>query len=140
MSSKSADKMLDIIRGVIRSELEGKDAVEMCEVRRVREDGTCEVRLLSDPDARTVMARNATALTLAEGDRAYIYKVGGKLSNAFVFAKPLPYAPKVVCAPGASLDSGIKEILARLGYTIIGTSEGLMDLSDGVCALGATAD
>lgn len=138
MGSKSADKMLEIIRGVIRSELEREDAVEMCEVRRVDDDGGCEVSLLSDPDLRTVRARNATALTLAEGDRAYLYKVGGKLSNSFIFAKPLPYAASSAPASGFRLDAAAVEILARLGYTILGTTEGLMDLSDGTDALGAT--
>lgn len=136
MNVKAADAMIDIIRGVIRSELDKRDGVEACEVRRLRSDGSCEVAPLSDPGSGTVSVANATALSLGEGDCVYLYKVGGRLSNSFVFAKPIPYSRKTASVSG--LEASVGKLLASLGYTVYGTSIGLIGLSDGSSALGAT--
>lgn len=87
------DMFIDLIRSIVREELEGKDSTEICVIQGY--DSLWDKYSVSIlPDRSTVIPNiiNASKYKFDIGDMAVIYKMGNKLSNAFLIAKvnPIP--------------------------------------------------
>ena len=87
------DMLIDLIRSIVREELEKMDNTEVCVIQGYNAEwDKYDVSIL--PDRTTVIPNiiNASKYSFNIGDMAIIYKMGNKLSNAFLIAKvnPIP--------------------------------------------------
>lgn len=86
-NEKSAKSMLDLIRELIKQQLDAKDQVALCQVASLGSDGMCNVYVVPD-DANVIHGiPNKFGFELSPGDYVYVYKVGNSFSQSFVLAK-----------------------------------------------------
>lgn len=82
-----AKGLVDIIRDVIRQELDRRDSTAIAVVESVNSDGTLNLFVL--PDTQTIISNivNQCRFNFKAGDTALLYLIGNRLSNSFVIAK-----------------------------------------------------
>lgn len=86
-----SESLVELIRELVREELQKKDATEYCTILSTQPwAGTMTVSLLSDPDTTLPNIINASKYTFESGDVGVLYKIGNELNNCFVIAKVTP--------------------------------------------------
>jgi len=82
-----AKDFVEVVRDVMRQELNNRDSTAICIVESVNGDGTLNLYVL--PDRQTVVRNiiNQCRYNFNAGDTALLYLIGNRLSNSFVIAK-----------------------------------------------------
>lgn len=84
---RDATDFVEVVRTIIRQELEDRNNTAICIVESVNQDGTLNLYVL--PDRQNVIKNivNQCRFNFAPGDTALLFKVDNRLSNSFVIAK-----------------------------------------------------
>lgn len=106
-SKDNAKIFVEEIRRIIDQHTQRLSKEKICEIDSVNEDGTLNVYIENDMSNIIHDVVNESRYNFQKGDRGYIYLIGGKLSNAFVFAK---CSPKKSDEPSSSNDLAIENI------------------------------
>lgn len=87
--TEQANSFLNIIRSIIKEEQDKRDRVEICQIDSVNEDGTVNIKMLSDFETVRIIPNisNQSIYSFRSGDLAIIYMIQNQLSNAFIIAK-----------------------------------------------------
>lgn len=87
--TEQANSFLNIIRSIIKEEQNKRDRVEICQIDSVNEDGTVNIKMLSDFESVRIIPNisNQSIYDFKSGDLAIIYMIQNQLSNAFIIAK-----------------------------------------------------
>lgn len=89
---EQANSFLNIIRSIIKEEQNKLDRVEICQIDSVNEDGTVNIKMLSDFETVRIIPNisNQSIYSFKRGDLAIVYMIQNQLSNAFIIAKCSP--------------------------------------------------
>lgn len=79
-----ADNMVDIIRGIVREEINKTDSTILCQVKNIRSDNSADMIPVSDRSLILKNIPNMTKFDLSVGDYVYLYKINNQLDNSFV--------------------------------------------------------
>lgn len=79
-----ADNMVDIIRGIVREEINKTDSTILCQVKNIRSDNSADMIPVSDRSLILKNIPNMTKFSLSVGDYVYLYKINNQLDNSFV--------------------------------------------------------
>lgn len=79
-----ADSMVDIIRGIVREEINKTDSTLLCRVKNIYSENAVDVIPVSDKTLILHNIPNMTKYDLNIGDYVYIYRVNNQLDNSFV--------------------------------------------------------
>lgn len=85
---QTAVELVDLIRSIVRSELNTKDSTVLGQIVQMNVDGSYDLYI--EPDMNTVvhgMGVIAGMPQLNPGDYVYVYKIENKLQNAFIIRK-----------------------------------------------------
>lgn len=86
-NEKTAKSMLDLIRELIKQQLDSKDQVALCQIASPGSDGRYNIYVVPD-DANVIHGiPNKFGFDLNTGDYVYVYKVGNQFAQSFIFAK-----------------------------------------------------
>lgn len=87
-----ANDFLNIIRSLIKEEQQKQDRTEICQIDSINEDGSLNIKMLSDFDQIRVIPniQNQSVYEFKSGDFAIIYLIQNQLSNSFIIAKCRP--------------------------------------------------
>ena len=87
-----ANDFLNIIRSLIKEEQQKQDRTEICQIDSINEDGSLNIKMLSDFDQIRVIPniQNQSVYEFNSGDFAIIYLIQNQLSNSFIIAKCQP--------------------------------------------------
>lgn len=86
-NEKSAKSMLDLIKELIKQQLDSKDQVALCQIASPGSDGNYNIYVVPD-DANVIHGiPNKFGFDLETGDYVYVYKVGNQFAQSFIFAK-----------------------------------------------------
>lgn len=86
-NEKTARSMLDLIKELIKQQLDNKDQVALCQIASPGSDGRYNIYVVPD-DANVIHnIPNKFGFDLNTGDYVYVYKVGNQFSQSFIFAK-----------------------------------------------------
>lgn len=90
--SEQANSFLNIIRSLIKEEQQKQDRTEICQIDSINEDGSLNIKMLSDFDQIRVTPniQNQSVYEFKSGDFAIIYLIQNQLSNSFIIAKCQP--------------------------------------------------
>lgn len=90
--TEQANDFLNIIRSLIKEEQQKQDRTEICQIDSVNEDGSLNIKMLSDFDQIRVIPniQNQSVYEFKSGDFAIIYLIQNQLSNSFIIAKCQP--------------------------------------------------
>lgn len=88
-NAEQANGFLNIIRSLIKEEQNKQDRVEICQIDSVNEDGTVNIKMLSDFESVRIIPNisNQSIYDFKSGDFAVVYMIQNQLSNAFIIAK-----------------------------------------------------
>lgn len=79
-----ADNMVDIIRDIVREEVNKTDSTLLCRVKNIYSENAVDVIPVSDKTLILHNIPNMTKYDLSIGDYVYIYKIGNQLDNSFI--------------------------------------------------------
>lgn len=79
-----ADSMVDIIRGIVREEINKTDSTLLCRVKNIYSENAVDVIPVSDKTLILHNIPNMTKYDLNIGDYVYIYRINNQLDNSFV--------------------------------------------------------
>lgn len=86
-NEKTAKSMLDLIKELIKQQLDSKDQVALCQIASPGSDGRYNIYVVPD-DANVIHGiPNKFGFDLSTGDYVYVYKVGNQFAQSFIFAK-----------------------------------------------------
>lgn len=86
-NEKTAKSMLDLIKELIKQQLDSKDQVALCQIASPGSDGRYNIYVVPD-DANVIHnIPNKFGFGLNTGDYVYVYKVGNQFAQSFIFAK-----------------------------------------------------
>ena len=86
-NEKTARSMLDLIKELIKQQLDNKDQVALCQIASPGSDGRYNIYVVPD-DANVIHGiPNKFGFDLNTGDYVYVYKVGNQFAQSFIFAK-----------------------------------------------------
>ena len=86
-NEKTAKSMLDLIKELIKQQLDNKDQVALCQIASPGSDGRYNIYVFPD-DANVIHGiPNKFGFDLNTGDYVYVYKVGNQFAQSFIFAK-----------------------------------------------------
>lgn len=86
-NEKTAKSMLDLIKELIKQQLDNKDQVALCQIASLGSDGRYNIYVVPD-DANVIHnIPNKFGFDLNTGDYVYVYKVGNQFAQSFIFAK-----------------------------------------------------
>ena len=86
-NEKTAKSMLDLIKELIKQQLDSKDQVALCQIASPGSDGRYNIYVVPD-DANVIHGiPNKFGFDLNTGDYVYVYKVGNQFAQSFIFAK-----------------------------------------------------
>ena len=86
-NEKTAKSMLDLIKELIKQQLDNKDQVALCQIASPGSDGRYNIYVVPD-DANVIHnIPNKFGFDLNTGDYVYVYKVGNQFAQSFIFAK-----------------------------------------------------
>ena len=90
--AECANDFLNIIRSLIKEEQQKQDRTEICQIDSINEDGSLNIKMLSDFDQIRVIPniQNQSVYEFKSGDFAIIYLIQNQLSNSFIIAKCQP--------------------------------------------------
>lgn len=84
---RESEFFVDLIRNLIRDELDKRDSTALATVDRVGDGTKVDIRLISSPDVLIPNIVNASKYELNVGDIVVVYKINNKMNNAFIIAK-----------------------------------------------------
>lgn len=79
-----ADSMVDIIRGIVREEINKTDSTLLCQVKNIYSENAVDVVPMSDRKLLLHNVPNMTKFDLNIGDYVYVYKINNQLDNSFI--------------------------------------------------------
>lgn len=86
-NEKSAKSLVDLIKRLIKQQLDEKDQVALCQIASPGSDGKYNIYVVPD-DANVIHGiPNKFGFELNTGDYVYVYKVGNHFAQSFIFAK-----------------------------------------------------
>lgn len=86
-NEKSAKSLVDLIKQLIKQQLDEKDQVALCQIASPGSDGKYNIYVVPD-DANVIHGiPNKFGFELNTGDYVYVYKVGNHFAQSFIFAK-----------------------------------------------------
>lgn len=86
-NEKSAKSLVDLIKQLIKQQLDEKDQVALCQIASPGSDGKYNIYVVPD-DANVIHGiPNKFGFELNTGDYVYVYKVGNQFAQSFIFAK-----------------------------------------------------
>ena len=86
-NEKTAKSMLDLIKELIKQQLDNKDQVALFQIASPGSDGRSNIEVVPD-DANVIHGiPNKFGFDLNTGDYVYVYKVGNQFAQSFIFAK-----------------------------------------------------
>ena len=86
-NEKTAKSMLELIKELIKQQLDNKDQVALCQIASPGSDGRYNIYVVPD-DANVIHGiPNKFGFDLNTGDYVYVYKVGNQFAQSFIFAK-----------------------------------------------------
>lgn len=86
-NEKSAKSLVDLIKQMIKQQLDEKDQVALCQIASPGSDGKYNIYVVPD-DANVIHGiPNKFGFELNTGDYVYVYKVGNHFAQSFIFAK-----------------------------------------------------
>lgn len=86
----SSQEFVDLVRQLTREEMSRRGGVALCQIARKRDDLHYDVYECSDRSNAVSNVANMTRFSFSEGDFVYVYKIGGRLSNAYICCKAQP--------------------------------------------------
>lgn len=130
-------ELVDIVREIVKDEINQKDASTLCTVKSVNEDQTLNISLPSDDSTIISNIYNCSSYTFKSGDVAVLYKIGNKLNNAFVIAKPTTEIPARSAGNNFFLNGGANGsagsgTIVTTGVTSINGMKGDISLGGGL--------
>ncbi len=121
--TEQANSFLNIIRSIIKEEQNKRDRTEICQIDSVNEDGTVNIKMLSDFETVRIIPNisNQSIYSFKRGDLAIIYMIQNQLSNAFIIAKcaPTNESLRISSSDGDTIGGGtvIQNITYQSGIT-----------------------
>ena len=121
--TEQANSFLNIIRSIIKEEQDKCDRTEICQIDSVNEDGTVNIKMLSDFETVRIIPNisNQSIYSFKSGDLAIIYMIQNQLSNAFIIAKcaPTNESLRISSSDGDTIGGGtvIQNITYQSGIT-----------------------
>ena len=121
--AEQANSFLNIIRSIIKEEQDKCDRTEICQIDSVNEDGTVNIKMLSDFETVRIIPNisNQSIYSFKSGDLAIIYMIQNQLSNAFIIAKcgPTNESLRISSSDGDTIGGGtvIQNITYQSGIT-----------------------
>lgn len=115
---EQANSFLNIIRSIIKEEQNKRDKVEICQIDSVNEDGTVNIKMLSDFEAVRIIPNisNQSIYSFKGGDLAIIYMIQNQLSNAFIIAKCGPTNESLRISSSDSDITGEGTVIQNITY------------------------
>lgn len=86
----SANNFINLLRDMIREELNKRDSTSVCVIDSVNPDGTLNIYILPDRSTLFKNILNASKYTFAAGEVGVLYKIRNQINNSFVIAKYKP--------------------------------------------------
>ncbi len=86
----ASQEFIDLIRELTREEMAKRGGVVLCQIARKKDDLHYDIYECSDKEHAVSDVANMTKFSFSEGDFVYVYKVGGRLSNAYICCKAQP--------------------------------------------------
>lgn len=116
--TEQANSFLNIIRSIIKEEQNKRDRVEICQINSVNEDGTVNIKMLSDFESIRIIPNisNQSIYSFKSGDLAIIYMIQNQLSNAFIIAKCGPTNESLRIYPSDSDTTGGGTVIQNITY------------------------
>ena len=87
---KAANELVDIIREVIKQELNKIDTTVLCQIEAIKGNDRYDVSIVPDNSTFIRNVVNMTKFDLQVGDYVYIYKIKNQLSNSFICYNIIP--------------------------------------------------
>jgi len=138
-NAEQANSFLNIIRSLIKEEQSKQDKVEICQIDSVNEDGTVNIKMLSDFESVRIIPNisNQSIYDFKSGDLAVVYMIQNQLSNAFIIAKCGPTNESLRILTSAS-DSGT--VIQNITYQTGGSGGGVTSVNGKVGDVTITAE
>ena len=119
-SQENAKIFVEEIRNIVNQHIHDLSKEKVCEIDSVNDDGTLNVYIENDKLNVVHNVINESRYNFQKGDLGYIYLIGGKLSNAFVFAK---CSPRISDEPSYGNDVSIASLTEKVNkLTLYGAS------------------
>ena len=91
VTDRAANELVDIIRDVVRQELNKIDSTILCQVKAIKGEDHYDVAIVPDDQTYLRNVVNMTKFDLEVGDYVYVYKIKNQLGNCFICYKVTPY-------------------------------------------------
>lgn len=128
--TEQANSFLNIIRSIIKEEQNKCDRVEICQIDSVNEDGTVNIKMLSDFESIRIIPNisNQSIYSFKSGDLAIIYMIQNQLSNAFIIAKCGPTNESLRISSSDNDTTGGGTVIQNITYQN-GTTSGVTSVN-----------
>lgn len=115
-----ANDFLNIIRSLIKEEQQKQDRTEICQIDSINEDGSLNIKILSDFDQIRVIPniQNQSVYEFKSGDFAIIYLIQNQLSNSFIIAKCQPRLSDLRNYSNNGINKSIQNIAQQSGGAV----------------------
>ena len=87
MDNHTVNNFVDILRDLIKEQIDKQDTTIMCKIVSVNQDGTYNVYV--EPDERNIIHNipSISPYTLKQDDYVYVYKIKNQLNNSFIIKR-----------------------------------------------------
>lgn len=128
--TEQANSFLNIIRSIINEEQNKLDRVEICQIDSVNEDGTVNIKMLSDFESIRIIPNisNQSIYSFKSGDLAIIYMIQNQLSNAFIIAKCGPTNESLRISSSDGNTTGDGTVIQNITYQNV-TASGVTSIN-----------
>lgn len=128
--AEQANSFLNIIRSIINEEQNKLDRVEICQIDSVNEDGTVNIKMLSDFETVRIIPNisNQSIYSFKSGDLAIIYMIQNQLSNAFIIAKCGPTNESLRISSSDGNTTGDGTVIQNITYQNV-TASGVTSIN-----------
>lgn len=128
--AEQANSFLNIIRSIINEEQNKIDRVEICQIDSVNEDGTVNIKMLSDFETVRIIPNisNQSIYSFKSGDLAIIYMIQNQLSNAFIIAKCGPTNESLRISSSDGNTTGDGTVIQNITYQNV-TASGVTSIN-----------
>lgn len=84
----SANQMVNVIRALVKEELDKREQVVLCQISKVSQDNkTYDIYVVPDFEHVIHNVKSELAYPLYEGDYVYVFKINNQFANAFIVHK-----------------------------------------------------
>ena len=128
--AEQANSFLNIIRSIINEEQNKLDRVEICQIDSVNEDGTVNIKMLSDFESVRIIPNisHQSMYSFKSGDLAIIYMIQNQLSNAFIIAKCGPTNESLRISSSDNDTTGDGTVIQNITYQNV-TASGVTSIN-----------